>query len=56
MFCSSSRLTLVDVPIFFVSTTGDSLVTWTCVETPATESETLSGTLAPVATAMFLLR
>ena len=56
MFCSSSTLTFVDVPIFLVSTTGASLVTCTCVVTPATDSEIFNGTLAPVATAMFLFR
>ena len=31
MFCSSSRLTVVDVPVFFGSMTGVSAVTCTCV-------------------------
>ncbi len=56
MFCNSSTLTFVDVVIFFVSTTGASLVTCTCVDTPATAIEIRSGTLAPVATGTFLLR
>ena len=41
MFCSSSTLTLVDVVIFLVSTTGDSPVTCTCVATPAIDMRDL---------------
>src|SRR3954463_4324925 len=56
MFCSSSMLTLVEDVIFFVSTTGVSLVTCTCVDTPATAMEILRGTLAPVPTDMLLFK
>jgi len=56
MFWSSSIDTLVDVVVFFVSTTGDSAVTVTWVATPAIPIEMRSGTLAPVPTCTFLLR
>ena len=45
MFCSSSRLTVVDVPVFFGSMTGVSAVTCTCVATlPSDERRPASGT------------
>ena len=56
MFWSCSTLTFVVVPIFLVSTTGDSPVTWTCRVTPATDIVIFNGTLPPVATTMLLLK
>jgi hypothetical protein len=53
--CSSARLTLVEVVVFFGSIVGVSPVTTTTDSTPASDIVTRSGTLAPAATATLLL-
>ena len=50
MFCSSSRLTVVDVPVFFTSTIGEAAVTLTVSALPATPSLIAIGVEAPAAT------
>ncbi len=56
MFCSSSRLTLVDTVCFLVSMTGVSLVTSTFSDRPPTLMVTPSGTMEPALTGTFSFR